>query len=135
MAYEPPQADDDTLGDVIRQEIGDAGPITFARFMELALYHPTLGYYSGGPDGREPVGWTGDYFTSVDLSPLWGHALARWLQRVWVALGKPLRFEVVEPGAGRGLLAAAVWEYALMEAPEWTNALHYTLLDRAPTES
>ncbi len=126
---------DNTLETLICQEIAANGPISFARFMELALYHPTLGYYSGGPDGREPVGWAGDYFTSVDLSPLWGHALARWLHAVWRALGEPARYEVIEPGAGRGLLAATVWEYALSEAPQWASALRYTLLDRVSAHS
>jgi len=119
------------LEDVVREENARAGPLTFARFMALALYHPTLGYYAGGGEGREPLGWGGDYFTSGDLSPLWGWALARQFHQMWELLGRPPRFDVIEPGAGRGLLAREVWRYAREAAPEWGDALRYTLVDRA----
>jgi SAM-dependent MidA family methyltransferase len=120
---------------VIREEIEHAGPMTFARFMALALYHPTLGYYVGGGEGREPLGWSGDYFTSGDVHPLWGWAIARQLHQMWELLGAPARFDVAEPGAGRGLLAREVWRYALERAPAWACALRYTLVDRAPVDS
>ncbi len=119
------------LDEVIRDEIRQSGPITFARFMELALYHPLLGYYVGAGIGREPVGWAGDFFTSGDVSPLWGWAIARQLHQMWQTLGCPARFDVIEPGAGRGLLAASVWRYALALDERWAAALRYTLVDRA----
>ena len=125
----------DELAQIIRREITREGPITFARYMELALYHPTLGYYAGGGQGREPVGWSGDYFTSGDVHPLWGWAIARRLYRMWLDLGQPARFDVVEPGAGRGLLARDIWGYALTHAPDWAEALRYTLVDRANAAS
>jgi SAM-dependent MidA family methyltransferase len=120
------------LGEIIREEIGARGPMTFARYMELALYHPALGYYAGGAGGREPLGWSGDYFTSGDVSPLWGWAMARRLRQMWETLGRPAPFVVVEPGGGRGLLARDVWRYALSEDQDWARALRYVLLDRAP---
>ncbi|HZC07721.1 MAG TPA: SAM-dependent methyltransferase [Ktedonobacterales bacterium] len=123
------------LEEIIREEIAREGPITFARFMELALYHPQLGYYVGGGVGREPVGWAGDFFTSGDVSPLWGWAIARQLHQMWQALGSPERFDVIEPGAGRGLLAASVWRYALALDERWAAALRYTLVDRAAPDS
>jgi SAM-dependent MidA family methyltransferase len=123
------------LEEIIRTEILDAGPMTFARFMALALYHPTLGYYVGGGTGREPVGWAGDFFTSGDASPLWGWGIAHQLHQMWELLDRPACFDVVEPGAGRGLLAASVWRYAVALDADWAAALRYTLLDRAPAES
>jgi SAM-dependent MidA family methyltransferase len=123
------------LGEIIREEIRARGPMTFARYMELALYHPALGYYAGGAEGREPLGWSGDYFTSGDVSPLWGWAMARQLRRMWESLGRPDPFTVVEPGGGRGLLARDVWRYALSEDEKWAGALRYALLDRAPEGS
>src|SRR5215831_7736436 len=127
------------LGEVIREEIRALGPMTFARYMELALYHPALGYYAGGAQGREPLGWSGDYFTSGDISPLWGWAMARRLRRMWESLERPEVFTVVEPGGGRGLLARDVWRYALGEGHgedrNWAGALRYILLDRAPAGS
>jgi SAM-dependent MidA family methyltransferase len=131
----------DDLGNVnnleklIVQEVIASGPITFARFMEVALYHPTLGYYAGGGEGREPLGWSGDYFTSSDVHPLWGWTIARQLYQMWDLLGQPARFEVIEPGAARGMLARDIWHFATQCAPAWSNALTYTLVDRASAES
>lgn len=119
----------------MRDEIAREGPISFARFMELALYHPTLGYYAGAGVGREPLGWSGDYVTSGDVHPLWGRTLARLLHQTWQALGCPAPFDVLELGAGRGLLAKAVWRYAREEASDWLAALRYTLADRTPADT
>ena len=123
------------LEEVIREEIERDGPITFARFMEVALYHPVLGYYAGGGMGREPLGWEGDYFTSGDVHPLWGWSVARQLHQMWELMGRPARFDVMEPGAGRGLLAREVWRYASERAPDWASALRYMLVDRAPPDT
>src|SRR5215472_5400383 len=106
-----------TLEELICQEITSNGPITFARFMELALYHPALGYYSGGAEGTEPLGWGGDFFTSGDVHPLWGESIGRQLHQMWQLLECPPRFDIVEPGGGRGLLARDVWRFALQQAP------------------
>ena len=51
----------DALVDYLFSEIDTSGPISFARFMELALYHPTLGYYRSG---AHRIGERGDYVTS-----------------------------------------------------------------------
>jgi SAM-dependent MidA family methyltransferase len=123
------------LSRILADRIHQGGPITFADFMAEALYHPDYGYYVGGGAGREPVGWEGDYFTSGDLHPLWGESIARQLHQMWDLLGRPVRFDVVEPGAGRGLLARDVWGWALRHAPNWATALHYTLADRAPADT
>ena len=58
---------------VIRQEILARGSISFARFMELALYCPKIGYYERSP---RPVGRTGDFYTSVSVGPLFGELIA-----------------------------------------------------------
>ena len=120
---------------ILAEEIAREGPVPFARFMEVALYSPSLGYYSGGGEGREPLGWEGDYFTSGDVSPLWGWSIARQLHQMWELLDRPARFDIVEPGAGRGQLARETWRYALARAPEWAASLRYTLVDRTPADS
>ena len=58
-----------TLPEVIRDRIGDEGPIPFATYAALALYHPDLGYYARA-DQRS--GRAGDFYTSVDLGPAFG---------------------------------------------------------------
>lgn len=122
------------LAAAIAEEIRAAGPITFARFMALALYDPRHGYYTGGSE-RDPIGWRGDFFTSGDVHPLWGWSLARLFYQMWLLLGRPERFDVLEPGAGRGLLIRETWRYALERAPDFAAVLHYTAIDAAPAIS
>jgi SAM-dependent MidA family methyltransferase len=78
------------------------GWISFARYMELALYAPGLGYYSGGSHkfGDHEAG--GDFLTAPELTPLFAAALARQVAQV-LAASAPL---VMEVGAGSGRLAA-----------------------------
>jgi SAM-dependent MidA family methyltransferase len=96
------------LLEAIRAEIArNGGPITFARYMQLALYHPSLGYYAD-PSGRDPVGREGDFFTSVSVGPLFGKILAAAFCRYRKQLGDPADFRVVECGGRTGLLRADV---------------------------
>ncbi|TAN37186.1 MAG: class I SAM-dependent methyltransferase [Verrucomicrobia bacterium] len=75
-----PAASREELVAEIRAVIARAGgKITFARFMELALYHPQLGYYRSG---AKRVGKDGDFFTSVSVGPLFGKILARFFQKL-----------------------------------------------------
>ena len=76
-----------------------AGWIPFARYMELALYAPGLGYYSGG---ARKFGPGGDFITAPELTPLFGQALAAQVEQVMRASAPAL----IEVGAGTGLLAA-----------------------------
>ncbi len=89
------------LADLIAAECRKVGAITFARFMELALYHETMGYYTSGAavDGKG-----GDYYTSVHTGGVFGAVLARFALAVRRHLGLG-RLAVVEVGSGSGLLA------------------------------
>src|SRR3972149_431629 len=88
----------------IRAEIeGSGGWISFARYMELALYAPGLGYYMAG---ARKLGQDGDFVTAPEISDLFGHALG---QQVEHALA-PGCDEVLEVGAGSGALAASLIE-------------------------
>jgi SAM-dependent MidA family methyltransferase len=75
------------------------GWISFARYMELALYCPGLGYYSGG---ARKLGAAGDFVTAPELSPLFGQALAVQVAQILAAVGG----DILEFGAGTGSLAA-----------------------------
>ena len=88
----------------LRAEIAGAGPITFARFMERALYEPGLGYYRSN---KARPGRAGDFLTAPEADPIFGAGLARQLAEVWRRLGEPRRFTIREPGAGAGTLATA----------------------------
>ncbi|MGH2770608.1 MAG: class I SAM-dependent methyltransferase, partial [Actinomycetota bacterium] len=80
-----------TIKEEIRQRIRSGGPIPFAEFMRLTLYHPAHGYYA-----RRVPGPTSDFSTSPSISPWFGRLLARHLEHMWVALGRPNPFTVVE---------------------------------------
>ena len=86
----------------IRDEMRHAGPIPFARFMELALYDPDGGYYRSA-DIRPGRG--GDFLTAPELHPIFGEMIARAVTQVWEGLGRPDPFIVREYGAGDGALA------------------------------
>lgn len=84
----------------IAAEILDAGGwISFARFQELALYAPGLGYYAGG---SRKFGAEGDFITAPEITPLFGRSLARQMAQV-MAQSAPV---ILEAGAGSGRLAA-----------------------------
>jgi len=85
----------------IREEISNAGNcISFARYMEMALYEPGLGYYSAG---ATKLGRDGDFITAPEVSPLFGRCLARQVAEILGHLGAG---DVLEFGAGSGRLAA-----------------------------
>ncbi len=87
----------------IREEIESrSGWISFARFMEMALYEPGLGYYSAG---AAKFGSAGDFVTAPEISPLFGRCLAHQCAQVLRALGGGT---LLEFGAGSGALAVEV---------------------------
>ena len=79
--------------------------MTFARFMDLALYDPTGGYYRS-QEARP--GRAGDFLTAPETHPIFGMTLARFVDDVWQGLGRPDPFVVREHGAGEGALAIAI---------------------------
>ena len=93
------------LLEAILAEIDERGPITFARFMERALYEPGLGYYA---TSRERTTRAGDFLTAPELHPIFGKTVARQVEQMWQRLGRPPGFTVREYGAGRGTLAQAL---------------------------
>jgi SAM-dependent MidA family methyltransferase len=94
----------------LREEIGrNHGWISFARYMELVLYEPGLGYYAGG---AQKFGAAGDFVTAPELGSLYGRTLARQL--------KALPYPILEFGAGSGALASTLlsqqdFDYRIVE--------------------
>lgn len=110
------------ITDAIRQD----GPISFARFMEMALYQPELGYYR--QPQRKP-GRSGDFMTSPELHPFFGNTLARQVAEVWDALGQPHELIVREHGASSGGLAYDILVALHEKAPDVLEAIDYRLID------
>jgi len=116
------------LSALIREEIIRAGGfLDFARYMELALYAPGLGYYSAGSVKFGPAG---DFMTAPELSPTFGRALA-------VTLGAELTANdahvVLELGGGSGALAAQLldaWASQGRRVDYWILELSADLRER-----
>lgn len=95
-------ASSQALKAIIAQEIHlKNGWIPFSRFMELALYAPQYGYYTGG---AHKIGAAGDFITAPTLTPLFGQTLARQLNAVL----PETEGNIYEFGAGTGALAATL---------------------------
>lgn len=122
----------------IVEEIEQAGGwLPFSRYMELALYTPGLGYYSGG---AQKFGEAGDFITAPEISPLFAHSLATPAAQV-MAQSAP---QILEAGAGNGLLAAELLlelerrhslpqRYLILElSGELRARQHATLSQRTP---
>lgn len=116
----------------IRAEIVECGPITFARFMELVLYHPVDGYYLS-PDRRPGRG--GDFLTAPEMHPFFGLAIARYVLACWDRLGRPDPFTILEYGSGIGGLAYDIIAGVLHDRPEIRSALRYRLNEVNPHRS
>jgi SAM-dependent MidA family methyltransferase len=96
-------------GELLAGEIGRNGPVTFRRFMEVALYHAEHGYYRRS---RDPFGKHGDFFTAEQIQPVFGILMAARIRQLYREMGEPREFTVVELGAGRREMAEAFSEWA-----------------------
>ena len=115
------------IADLIRER----GPVTVAAFMELALYDPAVGYYAraGQRSGR-----AGDFFTSVDVGPIFGELLEVQIEQMFGLLRPPGAsgqppFDLVEAGAGNGRLSADILRAAARVHPDCYQAVHLHLVE------
>ena len=117
------------LTGVIVSRIRDRGPMTVADFMELALYHPDYGYYSRS---IQRSGRDGDFFTSVDVGPLFGELIAAQLDEMWALLSSEgaAHFDLVEAGAGNGRLTRDILDAARRQYPDLYAHARVTLVER-----
>jgi len=122
-------ASDPVLLAAIRDEIARDGPISFARFMEIALYDAERGYYRGA-DARPGRG--GDFLTAPEAHPIFGRAIARFVDDLWRALDQPARFVVREHGAGTGALAEALIDGLDSEGSGALDVLRYRVVEVEP---
>jgi SAM-dependent MidA family methyltransferase len=96
-----------TLARLIQQEIqAQKGQISFAKYMEMALYAPGLGYYAAG---KNKLGSKGDFTTAPEISPLFGATIVQTLLPIIEHLQHlNLPVKILEFGAGTGALAEAI---------------------------
>lgn len=112
----------------LAEQIALTGPLSYAAFVDAALYDEHDGFYATvGRAGRR-----GDFLTSPEVGPLFGAVIARALDTWWVELGRPSEYRVVECGAGPGTLARAV--IAQRDSMACANALRYVTIERSAAQ-
>lgn len=118
------------LAELLASRIRSRGEMTFASFMEAALYEPNLGYYTS--PGRK-VGAEGDFYTSMNVHSAFGRLISREIGRFFELLGSPAAFTVAEAGAGGGQLAQDILDAISEENQTLYNALTYRLIEKEPS--
>jgi SAM-dependent MidA family methyltransferase len=133
--------------------VHERGPLTVAAFMEQALYDPQVGYYARA---ARRSGRAGDFFTSVDVGPLFGELLEVQIAEMAALLGNaeaarpaepaerasaesaagsrwspPTELDLVEAGAGDGRLAADVLRAARQRDPSFYESIRLHLVERS----
>jgi len=115
-----------SIVDLVRER----GPLTVAAFMELALYDPGIGYYARA---ARRSGRAGDFFTSVDVGPIFGELVEIQLAEMAQILDRPgVAFDLVEAGAGNGQLAADILRAARRDDPSFYSRLNLHLVEASP---
>ena len=109
------------LANRIREKIDRNGPIPFSAYMEMALYEPGLGYYSAG---LPKLGAGGDFVTAPQMGNVFARCLAKQIEQVATELDG---YEIVEAGAGSGILAADL----LIALQETHPPARYRILERS----
>lgn len=102
-----------------------APSISFAQFMEQALYDPQKGYYAAN---HVRIGKAGDFFTNVSVGKIYGNILALFFKDLWEKMGSPHPFTIVEQGAHNGQLAFDILESA-KHTPNFFAALSYFIVE------
>jgi SAM-dependent MidA family methyltransferase len=115
------------LYDIVIQKIQAEGPIPFHDYMEMCLYHPSLGYYTSAHD---KIGVNGDYYTSSSLTQAFGAMIATQIERMWRELGQG-PFTIVEYGAGTGSLCHDILDHLRNNSSLYAG-LDYCIIEKSP---
>src|SRR5262245_43632560 len=111
----------------IRRRIAQGGPLPVAQFMELCLTDPEHGYYIT----RDPLGASGDFTTSPEISQMFGELIGIWAAAAWRSMGSPENVRLVELGPGRGTLMLDALRAAKV-MPEFRAAIVAHLIEVSP---
>ncbi len=95
--------------------------------MEDSLYYPGLGYYESG---KNIIGTDGDYYTSPDIHPVFGRLIANQLNQMAQILGGD-RFDILEMGAGKGILAQDILDCISRNYPDLFKKTTYIILEKS----
>ena len=114
------------LADLLKRRIATTGPITLADYMSEALLHPEHGYYTT----RDPLGATGDFVTSPEISQMFGEMIGLCLAQAWMDQGRP-NGVLAELGPGRGTLMQDILR-ATKGVAGFHDALDLHLVEASP---
>lgn len=95
---------DGELGNILRQEIAEKGPLSMAAYMDMCLTYPQHGYYMR----KDVFGMEEDLITSPDINQLFGEMVGMWVSQAWIAMDRPKKWSLIEIGPGRGTLTMDV---------------------------
>jgi SAM-dependent MidA family methyltransferase len=112
----------------LRGELERFRVISFARFMELALYCPEFGFYERD---QCRIGRQGDFYTSVSVGRLFGELLAFQFAE-WIESSSPQAFRLIEAGAHDGQLASDILTWFRDQRSELFGAMEYTVVEPSP---
>ncbi len=118
----------------VKHCITEAGDLSFAQYMELALYHPELGYYTRG---QQNIGKSGDFFTSVSVGSCFGTILAHRIHALWKDqqhYDQTTPFHLIEIGANSGQLAKDILNTIQRHFPELYSQIHYHIAEHLSTD-
>ena len=118
-----------TAEQAAKRKIEQLGKITFAEFMQIALYHRSGGYYSAQRNDLSE-----DYYTSPRAHPAFGALIATHLRHLWRLLGCPKPYQVVEIGAGSAVLGDDVTSHVYNKLEKFSGSLEYVSADLSETE-
>ena len=117
----------DSLIDKIREQVEATGPLGVDAYMVLCLTDPDFGYYVT----RDPLGKPGDFITAPEISQMFGEVIGAWCAHMWVELGRPGEFALVEAGPGRGTLMQDILRTA-SQVPGFDEAVQGVLVEASP---
>ncbi len=112
----------------LQGQIKASGPMTISAFMSQVLGHPEHGYYMR----QDPFGKDGDFTTAPEISQMFGELVGAWISDVWLQMGKPAPFVLLECGPGRGTLMADALR-ATNKVEGFYEALEVHFLETSPT--
>lgn len=116
-----------SLGELIDMQIRTNGPISIAAYMGLCLTHPTRGYYRKA----DPLGTGGDFITAPEINQMFGEMIGAWAADLYVQMGSPRAFTLLELGPGRGTLMTDALRVA-GRVPGFADALALALYETNP---
>ncbi|GJL85354.1 MAG: ATP synthase subunit beta [Micavibrio sp.] len=115
------------LRSLLKNQIRDNGPMDIGLFMAQVLGHPEHGYYMR----QDPFGAAGDFTTAPEISQMFGELIGAWVADVWMQMGAPESFVLMECGPGRGTLMADALR-ATKKVDGFHEALEVHFLETSP---